>query len=97
MPGYVIAEVEVTDPAGFEEYRKQVSATIQKYGGRYVVRGGSCQLLEGDRQPARIVATEFSSVEQARRWYDCEEYRGPKAIRMKTARTRALLVEGVSI
>ena len=96
MPWYVIAEVEVTDPAGFEEYRKQVSATIQKYGGRYVVRGGAGQLLEGDRQPARIVVIEFSSVEQARRWYDCEEYRGPKALRMKTARSRLVLVEGVS-
>ena len=96
MPGYVIAEVEVTDPAGFEEYRKQVSATIQKYGGRYVVRGGACQLLEGDRQPGRIVVIEFASVDQAKRWYDCEEYRGPKALRMKTARSRLLLVEGVS-
>jgi uncharacterized protein (DUF1330 family) len=96
MPGYVIAEVEVTDPAGFEEYRKQVSATIQKYGGRYVVRGAACQLLEGDRPPARFVVIEFSSAEQARRWYDSEEYRGPKALRMKTARSRLLLVEGVS-
>ena len=96
MPGYVIAEVEVTDPAGFEEYRKQVSTTIQKYGGRYVVRGGACQLLEGDQPPARFVVIEFSSVEQARRWYDCEEYRGPKALRMKTARSRLVLVEGVS-
>jgi uncharacterized protein (DUF1330 family) len=96
MPGYVIAEVEVTDPAGFEEYRNQVSATIQKYGGRYVVRGGACQLLEGDQQPTRFVVIEFSSIEQARRWYDCEEYRGPKALRMKTARSRLVLVEGVS-
>jgi uncharacterized protein (DUF1330 family) len=96
MPGYVIAEVEVTDPAGFEEYRKQVSATIEKYGGRYVVRGGACQQVEGDRAPGRMVVIEFASVEQARRWYDSEEYRGPKALRMKTARTRALIVEGVS-
>jgi uncharacterized protein (DUF1330 family) len=96
MPGYVIAEVEVTDPAGFEEYRKQVSATIQKYGGRYVVRGGACQALEGDRPPGRLVVIEFSSAEQARRWYDSEEYRGPKALRIKCARSRLLLVEGAS-
>jgi uncharacterized protein (DUF1330 family) len=96
MPGYVIAEVEITDPAGFEEYRKQVSATIQKYGGRYVVRGGACQALEGDRPPGRLVVIEFSSVEQARRWYDSEEYRGPKALRIKCARSRLLLVEGAS-
>jgi uncharacterized protein (DUF1330 family) len=96
MPGYVIAEVEVTDPVGFEEYRKQVSATIQKYGGRYVVRGGACQQVEGDKAPGRMVVIEFASVEQARRWYDGEEYRGPKALRMKTARTRVLIVDGVS-
>jgi uncharacterized protein (DUF1330 family) len=96
MPGYVIAEVEITDPAGFEEYRKQVAPTIEKYGGRYVVRGGASQLLEGDRPPARLVVIEFASVEQARRWYDCEEYRGPKALRMKSARSRLVLVEGVS-
>jgi uncharacterized protein (DUF1330 family) len=96
MPGYVIAELEITDPAGFEEYRKQVPATIQKYGGRYVVRGGTCQTLEGDWQPKRLVVLEFSSVEQARRWYDSEEYRGPKALRIKTTRSRVVLAEGVS-
>ena len=95
MPGYIIAELEITDPAGFEEYRKQVSATIQKYGGRYVVRGGATQALEGDR-PGRLVVLEFSSVEQARRWYDSEEYRGPKALRIKTTRSRVVLVDGVS-
>jgi uncharacterized protein (DUF1330 family) len=96
MPGYVIAELEITDPAGFEEYRKQVPATIQKYGGRYVVRGGTTQTLEGDWQPKRLVVLEFPSLEQARRWYDCEEYRGPKALRIKTTRSRVVLAEGVS-
>jgi uncharacterized protein (DUF1330 family) len=96
MPGYVIAELEITDPAGFEEYRKQVPATIQKYGGRYVVRGGTTQTLEGDWQPKRLVVLEFPSVEQARRWYDCEDYRGPKALRIKTTRSRVVLVEGAS-
>ena len=54
MPGYIIAEVEITDPAGFEEYRKQVSATIEKYGGRYVVRGGGSlfAFVVGERSPA---------------------------------------------
>jgi uncharacterized protein (DUF1330 family) len=96
MPGYIIAELEITDPAGFEEYRKQVPATIQKYGGRYVVRGGTTQTLEGDWQPKRLVVLEFPSLEQARRWYDCEEYRGPKALRIKTTRSRVVLAEGVS-
>jgi len=96
MPAYVIAEVDVTDPAGFEEYRKQVPGTIAKYGGRYVVRGGPMDFLEGDWKPARLVVLEFPSREQARRWYDCEEYRGPKALRQRTAKTKVLIVDGVA-
>ncbi len=96
MPAYIIAEVDVTDPAGFEEYRKLVPPTIQKYGGRYVVRGGATKTLEGGWEPKRLVVLEFPSVEQAQRWYDCEEYRAPKALRIKTTRSRLVLVEGAS-
>ena len=96
MPAYVIVDLEVTDPVGIEEYRKQVPATIAKYGGRYLVRGGKHETLEGDWHPRRVILLEFPSVEQAKRWYDCEEYRGPKALRFKTARTNLILVEGVS-
>jgi len=95
MPAYVIANVEVTDPAGFEEYRQLVPDTVQKYGGRFLVRGGATETIEGDWQPKRLVVLEFPSLEQARRWYDSEEYRGPKALRFKTARTEVILVEGV--
>jgi uncharacterized protein (DUF1330 family) len=91
-----MAELEITDPVGFEEYRKQVPAAIQKYGGRHVVRGRTTHTLEGDWQPKRLVVIEFPSLEQARRWYDCEEYRGPKALRIKTTRSRVVLAEGVS-
>jgi uncharacterized protein (DUF1330 family) len=94
MPAYVIADVSVTDPAGFEEYRKHVPATLEKYGGRYVVRGGRHEKLEGSWQPSRLVILEFPSMEQAKRWYECEEYRGPKAMRMKSAKTNAVVVEG---
>ncbi len=96
MPAYFIVDLEVTDPVGIEEYRKQVPATIAKYGGRYLVRGGKHETLEGDWHPRRVIVLEFPSVEQAKRWYDCEEYRGPKALRFKTARTNLILVEGVS-
>jgi uncharacterized protein (DUF1330 family) len=96
MPAYLIAEVDVTDPAGFEEYRRQVPATIAKYGGRYLVRGGAVDALEGDWRPARLVVLEFPSLEQARRWYDCQEYKGPRALRQRTATTKLLLVDGVS-
>jgi uncharacterized protein (DUF1330 family) len=69
MPGYVIAEVTVTDPLGFEEYRRLVPSTIARYGGRYVVRGGKTETLEGDWQPTRLVVLEFDSVERARQWW----------------------------
>jgi uncharacterized protein (DUF1330 family) len=95
MAAYLIADVDVTDPAGFEEYRKLVPATIEKYGGRYLVRGGNAQTLEGGWQPRRLVVLEFPSAEQARRWYDSEDYRGPKAMRFKAAQTNLILAEGV--
>jgi uncharacterized protein (DUF1330 family) len=95
MPAYFIVDNEVTDSAGFEEYRKQVSMTVEKYGGRFLVRGGQIQTLEGDWKPKRIVVTEFPSIEQARRWYDSEEYRPLKALRSRSARGSVVLVDGV--
>jgi len=96
MPAYIIVDVEVTDPANFEEYRKQVPATVQKYGGRFLVRGGAMEVLEGDWRPKRVVVLEFPSMEQAKRWYESEEYRAPKALRLKTSRGRLVLVEGAA-
>jgi uncharacterized protein (DUF1330 family) len=95
MPAYFIVDNEVTDPAGFEAYRTQVPSTVEKYGGKFLVRGGQLQALEGDWKPKRVVVTEFPSIEQARRWYDSEEYRPLKALRLRTARGSVVLVEGV--
>jgi uncharacterized protein (DUF1330 family) len=78
-----------------EEYRKQVPATLAKYGGRFIVRGGAHQTVEGDWKPNRLVVLEFPSMEQARRWYDSEEYREPKAIRLRAGRANLVFVEGV--
>ncbi len=69
--------------------------TVEKYGGKFLVRGGQVQTLEGDWKPRRIVVTEFPSIEQARRWYDSEEYRALRALRSRTARGSVVLVEGV--
>lgn len=96
MPAYVIAEVTVTDPPAMEEYRKQVPATLAKYGGRFVARGGAIQTLEGDWKPSRLVVIEFPSRADAQRWYDSEEYRAPKALRMRAGRTNLVIVDGVS-
>ena len=94
MAAYVIANVDVKNPALFEQYRKQVPDTIARHGGRYLVRGGQHQTLEGAWTPSRLVVLEFPTVEQARRWYDSEDYREPKALRMKCALTDVVLVEG---
>jgi uncharacterized protein (DUF1330 family) len=91
---YFIVDNEVTDPAGFEEYRKQVPGMVEKYGGKFL-RGGQVQMLEDDWKPKRIVVTEFPNIEQARHWYDSEEYRALKALRLRTARGSVVFVEGV--
>jgi uncharacterized protein (DUF1330 family) len=96
MPAYLIADVTPTDQATMDEYRKQVPATVAKYGGRFLVRGGAHQVVEGEWKPNRLVVIEFPSLEQARRWYDSEEYKGPKALRIQAGRTNLVMVEGTS-
>jgi len=96
MPAYLIADVTTTDQATMDEYRKQVPATVAKYGGRFLVRGGAHEVREGDWKPNRLVIIEFPSMEQARRWYDSEEYRNPRALRLKAGRTNLVMVEGAS-
>jgi uncharacterized protein (DUF1330 family) len=96
MPAYIIADVTVTDLPAMEEYRKQVPATLAKYGGRFLVRGGAHHTVEGDWKPSRLVVLEFPSMADARRWYDSEEYKGPKAMRLRAGLTNLVMVEGVS-
>src|SRR3954468_14818838 len=95
MSAYVIVEIEVTDPVGYEEYKQQASATVHKYGGQYIVRGGHTEVLEGEWQPKRIVLLRFDSVDRAKEWLNCEEYREPRKLRHKTAKTNMIVVEGL--
>ena len=95
MSAYVIAEVEVTDPGKFEEYRKLVPPTIEAFGGRYVVRGGAIDGREGDWQPKRIVVIEFDDMERAKAWHDSDLYAPARALREASANTRMIVVEGV--
>ena len=95
MPAYVIVEIDIVDRAGYEEYKKLAGATVEKYGGKYVVRGGRTEVLEGDWKPKRIVVLQFDSVQHAKDWLNCEEYREPRQMRHRTARTNMILVEGV--
>jgi len=96
MAAYVIVDLVVTDPVTMDEYRKQVPTTLAKYGGRFLVRGGAHHTVEGDWKPNRVVVLEFPSLEQAKRWYDSEEYREPKAMRLRAGRANLIMVEGVA-
>lgn len=95
MAAYFLVDVDISDAAGFEEYRSLVPAVIEKYGGKYIVRGGRFEQVEGEWQPKRLVLLEFLSMEQAKRFYDSEDYHPLKALRFRTAKTNAILVEGV--
>jgi len=94
MSAYVIGEIEVTDSAAYDDYRKQVLATIEKYGGRFAVRGGAVEPLEGGWSPKRIVVVQFPSMDQARKWYRSAEYAPLIELRQKASRGRLVLVEG---
>jgi uncharacterized protein (DUF1330 family) len=94
MPAYIIAEVEVTNPAGYEAYRPLAGASIAQYGGKFVVRGGKAELVEGTQEPARIVVIEFADTAAAKRWYNSPEYQEALKIRLANSTGRVLLVEG---
>jgi uncharacterized protein (DUF1330 family) len=95
MAAYFILDLDVHDRAGMRDYLERVPGTLTKYGGRYIVRGGKFEVVEGNWQPTRVVMLEFPTMEQAKHWYDCEEYKDMKAARLKSARTDIVLVEGV--
>lgn len=94
MSAYIIVEIEITDPVGYEEYKKQAAATVHKHGGKYIVRGGTTEVLEGDWNPKRIVVLEFPTMKRAKEWLNCEEYCEPRKMRHRTAKTNMIVVEG---
>ena len=95
MAAYVLAQVEVTDPQAFEQYRREVPATLAPFQGRFIVRGGESRTLEGDWHPKRLVIIEFPDRTAAQAWWESEAYAAPKALRQRSARTELLIVEGV--
>ena len=96
MPGYVILDVSVKDPDEYAAYRERAPAVVQQFGGRYLVRGGAHEVVEGDWNPERVVVLEFPSVERAREWYHSAEYQEIAPMRKRAAPSKVLLVEGVS-
>lgn len=96
MAAYVIVDVEVQDPQAYQEYTRQVPATLSPYGGKFIVRGGRAETLEGNWNPRRVVILEFPTVEQARAWHACADYQAIVPIRQRNAKTNFLtVVEGV--
>jgi uncharacterized protein (DUF1330 family) len=92
----VIVDIEVIDPLGYEEYRRLAGPTLAAYGGRFLVRGGATETLEGEWQPRRLIVLEFESVERARQWYHSPEYQEAKAVRERTAQSNLVIAEGLS-
>lgn len=94
MAAYIIVEVDIHNPAEYEDYKKLTPGSLVPYDGRFIVRGGAAENLEGDWQPKRIVVLEFPSVERAKEWWASSEYAPAKALRQRTSTTRMIVVEG---
>ncbi len=95
MAAYFIVDVDVKNPQAYEAYKQAAAASIAQYGGRYLVRGGKHEVLEGKWHPTRLVVLEFPSLDAAKRWYTSPEYTKVKPIRLQHAQGDLVLVEGV--
>ena len=96
MAAYIIAEIEISDSETYDKYKARTPAVIEQYGGRFIVRGGKTELLDGDRQPERLVVIEFRDPAAARRFYDSPEYQAIIGLRHRASKGRLILVEGVA-
>ncbi|MGQ0525936.1 MAG: DUF1330 domain-containing protein [Betaproteobacteria bacterium] len=97
MTAYFFVDVaEVTDPEKLQAYRERVLATVERFGGRYLTVGGRFNVVEGEWTPVFPVLIEFPSLELAHRWYESEEYRPLKALRLAATKGHAVFIEGTS-
>lgn len=95
MAAYVIANITIEDPVRYEDYKRMVPGSLAPFGGRFIVRGGNVEALEGSWHPERLVIIEFPSVERARAWWNSREYAEARALRQATSTGTLLLLEGV--
>ncbi|MEI9428936.1 DUF1330 domain-containing protein [Mesorhizobium sp. Cs1299R1N3] len=96
MPAYVISDVTVRDEEALQTYRSRAAASIARHGGRYLVRGGQVQTLEGDWHPGPLIVVEFPDIERARRWYASAEYAAALEVRDAALSRDLILVEGMA-
>jgi uncharacterized protein (DUF1330 family) len=94
MTAYIIADVNVQNAEEFEAYRKLVPPTLAPYGGRFIIRGGKIEALEGDWTPTRVVVLEFPDFNRAKDWWASQEYLEPKRMRQRAALTNLLVIDG---
>jgi uncharacterized protein (DUF1330 family) len=95
MAAYVIVDLEITDSEAFDEYRKLVPALVEKYGGKYLARGGAFEVIEGSWDPTRLTVIEFESVDGAKQFFNAADYAPVKQIRLDSANSNVVVVEGV--
>ncbi|WP_018615632.1 DUF1330 domain-containing protein [Segetibacter koreensis] len=94
MPAYIIVDVQINDAKAYDDYKKLTPASVAAYNGKFIVRGGETETLEGDWDPERIVMLEFPSVEKAKEWWNSNEYLPAKEIRQRSSNTKMIVVEG---
>ncbi|KAA3448250.1 DUF1330 domain-containing protein [Mesorhizobium sp. SARCC-RB16n] len=96
MPAYIISDVTIRNEVAFQTYRSRAAASIERYGGRYLVRGGQVETLEGEWHPGPLIVVEFPDVERARRWYASAEYAAALDVRDAALSRHLILVDGIA-
>jgi uncharacterized protein (DUF1330 family) len=95
VAAYIIVSIKVQDPVRYEAYKSMVPPSLAAYGGKFIVRGGKLETLEGGWSPERFVIIEFPSADQAKAWWGSAEYAEAKALRQATSVSEMIVVEGV--
>jgi uncharacterized protein (DUF1330 family) len=95
MPAYIVVEIDVHNPTEYEDYKKLTPGSLVNFQGKFIVRGGNTETLEGDWSPKRFVMIEFPTLELAKAWWASEEYAHAKALRQRTASSKMIVVEGI--
>ena len=95
MSAYVVVQVDIKDPVRYADYKEMVPASLEKYGGKFLVRGGKTHTMEGGWAPKRFVLVEFPTVEHAKAWWDSPEYRAARDLRWATAESQLIIAEGI--
>jgi uncharacterized protein (DUF1330 family) len=95
VAAYIIALIDVTNPEGYEDYKSLAAASVERYGGRYIARGGRREVLEGEVDSERIALLEFPDMDAVRRWYNSDDYKHAAAIRQANSESHLIAVEGL--